>query len=218
MTRSVPAFCLLAIAGFLGAPLAATAAPAVSPSPTAEDGGASTRYAPYIAPVAPTERRFEHEGRSVPVEEAAAMDLACVEVRGQTRCFRNEAQLEAYERRAGFLPGTATAAGKPSARAATGANGLLSIWEHADYRGWRIDTTTRNQWFNLPGSYNDGASSSQGGTFPGGLASVNSNGGGALLDLRGYISSYSPKTFVRCAAGVCWNASWNDEASARLRY
>lgn len=133
------------------------------------------------AAVAPTETMFRYRGRDIPTAVAALQDLACIERGGQTTCYGSEAAMERAEHlvpmRERHVLARGASAQRPShheqrqrVRAANHGGNPLSIWEHADFHGWRIDTTTTCQWYNLPDGYNDEASSLNTGSHTGVVA------------------------------------------------
>jgi hypothetical protein len=185
------------------------------------------------APVAPMEKMFRFRRADIPTAEAARRDLACVERRGQTTCYASEAEMERVERlrpsaeRHTLSHASMKSRGRASAkprgglrtRAANHGGNPMSIWEHSGFHGWRVDTNTSCQWFNLPDGYSDQSSSVRTGGHYGYLAE-HTGGGGAVIGWSAHsdVTHLSSYAFWKCGVPLgCEYKSWNDEASSRKR-
>lgn len=173
------------------------------------------------SPVAPTETRFKYKNGTIAVNEAARRDMACIEKRGRHKCYDTEAQMESAEgltpvvrSRASSSRAKGKAGSRTRARARAAHHGaVMSIWEHSDYHGWRVDTQTCDLWFNLTGGYNDNASSLKTGDHTG-YISVHNGGIGQRLGWapRHIIPHLSVYKLSDLADG-----DWDNDASSRRR-
>lgn len=222
MRRSITHARLAATAAACGVLLScAVAASAATPSFTTSDQvfpaqPGSSRTLPAVDPT------WTYQGNVISPDKAAQQELACMDDASLvTKCFQSEASLELAEARAGLIPGpgadgaVAAAArklmrGKRLVRRGhasnhTGTSGPLSLWRDSPPGGWRVDTYSSCQWFDLPGSYGGNTSYANTGAHSAQLAT--GYGGGGYRAVLG--STYTNYDLV--ALG------WNDAAYSRAR-
>jgi hypothetical protein len=167
------------------------------------------------APSAPVESTFLYRGKEIAVNDAAALDLACIQNAGQrTRCYSTGAELDRAE-------GVANPAQKDAARVARKHKNKrrhrahraqhyyypMQLWEHTFQHGWRLDLNSQCAWYNIPGAYNDNASSYDVGNHSGHLSQ----------DYGGLGPWYPGPTGAYAVGNMTDYVGWNDWVSSRYR-
>jgi hypothetical protein len=163
---------------------------------------------PPVGQSAPEETTFKYKGELIATEDAASRGLAChSDGESKTRCYDTEQEMDKAENlkpREGKAAARNASSRRTRAQAATHEYSTLRMWEYHDYRGWVLSLERHCIWDDVPGGYENKASSAASGSHTGWLSDF--DGG------RGWQFEISPHAAVQDLPGETDN-----DAESRAR-